>query len=690
MREHLQILYVINDMLKQAEADGLDIHVILPRILQVAALELKAQAGSILIVNANQDVEHAWVIDADDEYTANYAPWLREVVESGLAGEAIRSRKPILVPDTLSDPRWLKSPNDPKSKNSWSVLCVPLMVRKRAIGAITLTKPGIAEYIESDLDLLDAIGAQAAGTIENARLYENAQYQLQVTQLLNKASQVVNSTLDLNDAMQALLTQMNELFRAEAVSIALATLDRTELVYEVADGEGSEGIVGLRVPANQGISGWVLSNGKPLRVNDVASDARFSQAGDKRTGVKTWAMLCAPIRVHNDVIGTLQVLNPSQGIFSEDDLDVLVNLANLAGTAFANARQFMRTQAAEARYADLFEESIDPIVLTDVNGRILSANRRAVQLLQHDSAELIGSSIDRLHKTSIVERFQMEQNDGSMSDSIAIDRQFAVTADGSTVPVDIHAKRTLTHDRQIIQWIYHDISEQIELENMRRDLTAMLYHDLQNPLTNIIASLELLEMDLVDTLDNTAKSMLDVATRSSQRLRHLIRSLLDLNQLEAGFSVRERKAVDIAEIISYVDNMMRSQFNRREIDLEIEIAANLPPVNVNADMLQRVFINLLDNAYKYSQAGDTVRILARHAENESYLTIAIADQGPGVPQKERERVFDKFYRAPNANSKGIGLGLAFCRLAVQAHGGEIWITDTEGGGGQFNFTLPTT
>ena len=400
-RERLQTLYVINDMLKQSEADGLDIQVILPRVLQVAALELNAATGSIIVVKPTLEVEHAWVIDAESAYSSNYAPFLKSVMKDGLAGVVYHTRQALLIPDTSTSPLWLPREGHPTEHQSWSAVCAPLVTRNRVIGILTLTKPGIGRFSDDDISLLTAIGSQAASTIENARLFQSAQHQLKVTRLLNTASQVINSSLDLNQIMQSLLTQMNELFHAEALSIALASPDGSELVFEVAEGEGSEGIIGLRIPANQGISGRVLASGEAVMVNEVEGDERFSSEGDQRSGIKTEAMICAPLKAKGAVIGTIQVLNPRDTFFSDDDLDLLINLANLAGTAFANAKQYTLTQAAEARYTGLFEDSIDPIVLTDAEGQIKAINRRVLELLEYDSAELIGKSINTLHRGPI-------------------------------------------------------------------------------------------------------------------------------------------------------------------------------------------------------------------------------------------------------------------------------------------------
>jgi signal transduction histidine kinase len=245
------------------------------------------------------------------------------------------------------------------------------------------------------------------------------------------------------------------------------------------------------------------------------------------------------------------------------------------------------------------------------------------------------------------------------------------------------------YDDRVVQWIYHDITQQVELEAMRRDLTAMLYHDLQNPLTNIIASLELLELEMAETLDPISTTMLDVAVRSSQRLRHLIRSLLDINQIEAGLPVTERQAVAVDSIIDYTNSMMSPQFNRRHIDFVATAEPDIPAVFANEDMIQRVLINLTDNAFKYSRPGQTVTLAARQvATHPNHVLITVSDQGPGIPKQHRQAVFDKFFRTPDNPIKGIGLGLSFCRLAIEAHGGQIWVSQAPGGGAQFNLTLP--
>ncbi|HOU40809.1 MAG TPA: ATP-binding protein, partial [Promineifilum sp.] len=129
-------------------------------------------------------------------------------------------------------------------------------------------------------------------------------------------------------------------------------------------------------------------------------------------------------------------------------------------------------------------------------------------------------------------------------------------------------------------------------------------------------------------------------------------------------------------------------FARRGVDLRRHLPNDLPSLYVEPNVISRVLLNLFDNALKYSHDGQLVTVEGRAIDNGEVL-ISVSDQGAGIPKEYREIVFEKFRRIKNdSSSKGLGLGLAFCRLAVEAHGGRIWIDDAPGGGARFNLTLP--
>lgn len=242
--------------------------------------------------------------------------------------------------------------------------------------------------------------------------------------------------------------------------------------------------------------------------------------------------------------------------------------------------------------------------------------------------------------------------------------------------------------REAIQWIGHDVTEQIELEGMRDDLMHMIIHDLRNPLGNVISSLQMMRTALMEN-DNTLpmKDVLQVAMRSSEKLRRLIDSLLRLRQLEEGKADLDKSLVPPTLLTREALELVRPIIQKKEQEFILDVPADLPPVRVDRDMASRVLTNILDNAAKFTPTGGKIQLtVARH---DGELLFTVSDTGPGIPAESRERVFERFTRLDGAKgTKGTGLGLPFCKLAVEAHGGKIWVESTPGQGSQFKFSLP--
>ena len=222
-----------------------------------------------------------------------------------------------------------------------------------------------------------------------------------------------------------------------------------------------------------------------------------------------------------------------------------------------------------------------------------------------------------------------------------------------------------------------------------QDLAAILVHDLQGPLGNVLTSLEMVQEGLAQQAESGLSLMMDIAVRSSKQLQTLVHSLLDIGRLEAGQKVTDRRPVSVSELLEYVAEAEGPVLEQRQVTLSQELSPGLPLINVNADIIQRVLLNLFDNALKVSKPGQVIAIRANVENGDGAVRISIVDQGPGIPTVDRERIFEKYQRINGISaSKGLGLGLAFCKLAVEAHGGRIWVEDAPVAGACFCFTLP--
>jgi signal transduction histidine kinase len=187
--------------------------------------------------------------------------------------------------------------------------------------------------------------------------------------------------------------------------------------------------------------------------------------------------------------------------------------------------------------------------------------------------------------------------------------------------------------------------------------------------------------------DEAFQSVLSIAQRSSRRASRLVESLLDLDRLEAGQAVLDKSPVSIGNLITEAVEEVYPTAEAKGHLLRMKIDPDTPEVEVDVDMIRRVLINLLDNAVKYTRSGGKITIASYNEDD--HVRIRVWDSGPGISVEDQQRIFEKFSRVRRKTSaKGLGLGLAFCRLAVEEHGGRIWVESEEGKGSTFYFTLP--
>jgi signal transduction histidine kinase len=187
--------------------------------------------------------------------------------------------------------------------------------------------------------------------------------------------------------------------------------------------------------------------------------------------------------------------------------------------------------------------------------------------------------------------------------------------------------------------------------------------------------------------DEGTHSILSIALRSSRRLSRLVESLLDVGQLEAGKAVLHRSTAPIRSLIAEAVEEVHPIAENKGHALQFQLPPDLPQVEMDVDMIRRVLINLLENAIKYTRAGGKITASANRSNGQ--VTVSVSDTGPGIPARAQVHIFDKFTRVQEeGRPKGLGLGLAFCRLAVEAHGGRIWVESEEGKGSTFSFSLP--
>lgn len=680
-RASLDLLYEISREI----AAALDLRTVLERVLFLATENVGAINGSILVLDEDGQPTDSAIITGS-QFHEHATHQLMITFDQGLAGWVGRNRQAVLIPDTSKDKRWVKLPDDSVLRSgSKSALSVPILARDLLVGVLTLVHPTPGFFTQEHLHLLQSIADQAGIAVLNARLYTESQRKARVMTALAESAAVITASVNLEDVLGRILEQISQALRVEVVSLALIDHRTGELEFRASTGKVEQSVVGIRLKMGQGIAGWVAQEGRGVIVPYAYEDPRFYPGVDKQLHFKTKAIVCAPIRLRDQVIGIMEALNPKEGVFDPDALTVLTGIGSLAGSAIRHAQLFEQLQAAHKRYRELFEDSIDPILITNWDGRILEANRQAADILGIESKELLSMTVAQLQ---IVNQHKVGHKFENLASGETLAYESSLhTVGGREIPVQVYAREAPIEGVSHLQWILRDITERKNLDNLRNDLVSMIYHDLRSPLANIVSSLDVLESLVSQDVDPAQKSLLDIAIRSTERIQRLTNSLLDIRRLEAGQPIGNRQTASPTHLVYEAVETVKPIVENKNQEVSLILPDGLPEIWVDPDMIQRVLTNLLENAVKFTPPGSKIYIGARSDRKDVFIWVQ--DTGPGIPSNQHARIFDKFTRLHGKDGpKGLGLGLAYCRLAVEAHGGRIWVENAPDIGACFKFTLP--
>jgi signal transduction histidine kinase len=229
----------------------------------------------------------------------------------------------------------------------------------------------------------------------------------------------------------------------------------------------------------------------------------------------------------------------------------------------------------------------------------------------------------------------------------------------------------------------------LELEQLRQDTIDLIVHDLRHPISSLFGAIKIMEMVLPEEVLQANQQLLNIANLNCQHLQLMVDSLLDAARIEAGEAQLKLSSTDLAKLISEAVTRASISADMENITIRPVVPETLPEIIMDAEKIDRVLSNLLNNAVKFTPVGGTVMITAEVQQDK--LLVNVIDSGPGIPPEDRERIFDRFAQLSGNQPRmgGFGLGLAFCRLAIEAHGGRIWVESGDGGvGSQFKFVLP--
>lgn len=585
-------------------------------------------------------------------------------------------------------------------------LVVPLISQDRSIGLLLLNAAMPTHQLHTDeISLARLLASQLAAAIVAFRITEQARRRGDELATLNEIAVTVTSTLDPHEVYALVVQKLNQYFNVDAGSLLLINEASSTLDFVMTIEGGEERLAGLRVPLGAGVVGHVAATGTYAIVHDVRTDPRFYRVIGDAVGYETRSILCVPMLAKGRVIGAIELLNKINGEFSEEDAQRLTRMAAFIGVAIENARLFKQVTDGRDRLQAILNSTADGIVLTDMHGAILSANPMAADLFEAAETDLLDRSLRDLQANLSSRAHEMLtriwDNEDGTSDSAS-----EYELGGARRRFIRHFTLPVRHDDGSVYAsleLFRDITQEKELEQLRDDYTGMLVHDLRAPLTSIMNGIMMVNRGLGGPISEQQHELLGIAHQGSQTVLELINTLLDIAKMEQGRMIIDIEPASPYALVDQTVERLAVSARSREVTVELALQIGLPTIDADHDKIVRVLQNLLDNALKYSPVGSVVTIgVERVSDGRAPSGVSVAlpqaagewivfwvqDRGPGIPAAYHERIFEKFGQVRGRKLRGTGLGLTFCKLAVAAHSGQIWLESTEGRGSIFAFALP--
>jgi NtrC-family two-component system sensor histidine kinase KinB len=632
------------------------------------------------------------------------------VAESPVIQQLLSGRTPIIVRDMQAEDRQGLTALGKlvQDEQIHALLLLPLISQDHVIGALSLgALDAQALFRPADVAMGRVMAGQFAAGIASFRITEAAQRRSRELETLNEIAETVTSSLDPHEVYRLVQQKINEHFNVEAGSLLMINEESGDMEFVMTLEGGEERAAGLRVPRGRGVAWHVANTRRYDIVLDASKDPRIYRKIGDSLGMPTRSLLSAPMVVKGRAIGVIQLLNKRDGIFSDEDGQRLTRMATTIGVAIENAQLFQQISNGRDRLQAILNSTTDGILMVDMHGEVMIANPMAEQIFRRRRDEIVGrpaaALLAELYGHAREQTTPQWFNDPGAPPVVEIDlsswhpqyrfvRHF-------TLPVHDVARTPIG---QLM--LFQDISQERELEEFREDYIGMLVHDLRAPLTAIMNGVLMTKRGLAGPVTEQQNELLAIALQGSQTMLEMINTLLDIAKME-----QNRMSLDIEPVSPYMlaesaQTRLQPSAQKSRVRMELAIDGGLPEAPVDASKIERVLQNLLDNAIKFSPSGSTITIGGSACPGGEpcdcvpfqvpalppgqWLLLWVRDQGPGIPAQYHERIFEKFGQVRGRKLRGTGLGLTFCKLAVEAHGGAIWLESREHHGSTFAFALP--
>lgn len=522
---------------------------------------------------------------------------------------------------------------------------------------------------------------------------------------LAKVFTEIDPRFSLDEFQLKLVNMIREIFSGESGSISLLDQNQESILIKKTLCSDLEWFYQIGIDPTEGILGNCITNGKAYLTNNAPEEKNFAESIDSNVELSTKSLICAPLISGEKAMGVISIQNKKNGDFNEDDLILLDTIAKVIVIPLLSHRMIQQLQVINAhleasrweliRSRNTLRGLTDNIPVSlyiiDRMYRIAAINSSRAKRVQSLPNQLVGKvCFESLYKRSepcpeclVAETF-FKKNMTNRSE-----RQWQES--GESQEWDIGSHPIFDETGSVIQVILVelDVTEKKRMESILAQsekmaavgqLAAGIAHEINNPLTVILANAQILQRELPDQQD--WKELAELIHRAGTRALNSVRNLLSFARKEPI----DFEPADINETIERALEMVKHELVERSVNLSFERDENLPLILASSNNLQGVWLNLIMNAMdSIEKTKGQIRIRSYLQGNE--IRVSITDTGHGIAKENINRIFEPFFTTKETN-KGTGLGLSICHRVVKQHGGNITVDSQVGKGSTFTVVLP--
>ena len=527
---------------------------------------------------------------------------------------------------------------------------------------------------------------------------QTAEHRAQELDAINKLSQAIGSTIELEEVLSIGAKQVVELLRVTQSRLFLLKegTESLQSIYKYDQHSKRGEFNSVSAPLSRYPDFLrAIKAMKPVMIPDVQKSAMAPEV--KRVFEKqgVYSILNLPLLSQEGAIGIMMLLHTGENRnFTNEEINLAETVSSQLAVALKNAQLFRRVVEEKGRIEALVNSSGDGILMADKKFHLILINAVAEQLFQIDAAQyhdkhlvdFVDAQKDNLQDFDLVKQlvYQIVTTPENM-----ITAEFSLVSPPKTLK--IIGNPVLGEKKEVIghMIVLHDITQQKRLEQMKDDFVSMIVHDLKNPLAGVIGFAEIMLGKVKKQGLEDFEHFLTKILYQANTLHEMVNNILEVHKMEDGSMELEKDVADLAEIVNHAIRQVEMSAKQKGITIAAEVLPDLPPLFVDQTKMVRLFANILSNGIKYTPEQGQIRI--HTALQDDVILTGITDTGKGIPAEYLDTIFNRFAqvdRKKQGAMASVGLGLYFCKLVVEAHGGRIWAESEVGKGSTFYFTIP--